>query len=74
MAKAVTREKILEFRKKVRAFYKKNGRDFPWRHTFDPYDVLVSEIMLQQTQASRVAQKYVSFLARFPNFQALAKA
>ncbi len=74
MAKADAREKIFEFRRKVRAYYKKHGRDFPWRHTFEPYDVLVSEIMLQQTQASRVAQKFTSFLKRFPNFEALAKA
>lgn len=74
MAKPFSLEKIKGFRKKVRTFYRKHGRDFPWCHTFDPYDVLVSEMMLQQTQASRVAQKFTSFLAHFPNFKALASA
>jgi A/G-specific adenine glycosylase len=58
----------------VRTFYREHGRDFPWRHTFEPYDVLVSEMMLQQTQAPRVAQKYAAFLARFPDFKTLAAA
>jgi A/G-specific adenine glycosylase len=49
-------------------------RDLPWRRTRDPYAVLVSEIMLQQTQVSRVAPKYEAFLARFPTLAALAEA
>lgn len=54
--------------------YRRHGRDFPWRKTRDPYRILVSEIMLQQTQTSRVEGKYQEFLKRFPNFRALAKA
>jgi A/G-specific adenine glycosylase len=55
-------------------FYKTHKRDFPWRQTKDPYKILVSEIMLQQTQAHRVALKYQSFLKRFPTPQSLSKA
>jgi A/G-specific DNA glycosylase len=66
---------IAGFRKQVLAFYRKNGRhDMLWRHTDDPYRILVSEIMLQQTQVGRVAEKYPEFLAAFPDFLALAKA
>ena len=49
-------------------------REFPWRETWDPYQILVSEIMLQQTQARRVVPKYISFLEQFPDCQALADA
>ena len=55
-------------------YYKKNKRDLPWRHTTDPYHILVSEVMLQQTQVSRVIPKYQEFLKKFPNIKALAKA
>jgi len=55
-------------------WYADNGRDLPWRHTRDPYAILVSEIMLQQTQVSRVIPKYEEFLARFPTLPALAAA
>lgn len=55
-------------------WYATHGRDLPWRHTSDPYAVLVSEIMLQQTQVSRVALRYPEFLARFPTLEALAAA
>lgn len=54
--------------------YKKFGRDLPWRHDITPYRVVASEIMLQQTQASRVAKKFDSFLARFPDWKSLADA
>lgn len=63
-----------EFRKKVWEFYKKNRREFPWRETFDPYKILISEVMLQQTQTSRVTAKYEEFLKKFKNFEDLAKA
>ena len=56
------------------SWYAAAHRDFPWRHTADPYAVLVSEVMLQQTQASRVAERYPLFLARFPSARALAEA
>ncbi|HLP43979.1 MAG TPA: A/G-specific adenine glycosylase [Candidatus Nanoarchaeia archaeon] len=62
------------FRKTIWTYYKANKRDFPWRETKDPYKILVSEIMLQQTQAPRVVPKYNSFLEKFPTVQALAKA
>lgn len=51
-----------------------HARDLPWRRTRDPYRVLVSEIMLQQTQVDRVIPKYAAFLEQFPTVQALAAA
>jgi A/G-specific adenine glycosylase len=68
------KEKIVEFQQLVWAFYKKNKRSFLWRETQDPYKILVSEIMLQQTQADRVVAFYEKWLKRFPNFATLAKA
>lgn len=62
------------FRKALLAWYRKNGRDLPWRRATDPYHVLVSEQMLQQTQVDRVIPKYFAFLERFPTVQALAEA
>jgi A/G-specific adenine glycosylase len=56
------------------AWYSAEHRDFPWRRTSDPYAVLVSEVMLQQTQASRVALRYPAFMERFPSVEALADA
>lgn len=63
-----------EFKKQVWDFYKENKRDFPWRNTTYPYEILVSEIMLQQTQTSRVIEKYTSFTAKFPSLKDLAAA
>lgn len=54
--------------------YRREGRDLPWRRTLDPYAVLVSEVMLQQTQVSRVLPKYAEFLHAFPDVGALASA
>src|SRR5437764_82176 len=51
-----------------------HGRDLPWRHTRDPYKIMVSEIMLQQTQVDRVIPKYHAFLELFPSLSALAAA
>ena len=56
------------------AWYRQHGRDLPWRQTRDPYRVLVSEIMLQQTQVDRVLPKYHEWLERYPTFEALAVA
>jgi A/G-specific adenine glycosylase len=56
------------------AWFTTNGRDLPWRHTRDPYRVLVAELMLQQTQVERVIPKYHAFLAQFPDVQTLAAA
>jgi A/G-specific adenine glycosylase len=64
---------IPQFQKKILSWYKTHGRDLPWRRTKDPYKILVSEIMLQQTQIARVIPKYKEFLQAFPTFQALAK-
>lgn len=62
------------FQKFVLAFYRSESRTFPWRETRDPYSILVSEVMLQQTQTERVVPKYNEFLKRFPTWKALAKA
>jgi A/G-specific adenine glycosylase len=56
------------------AWFSQNGRDLPWRNTRDPYAILVSEVMLQQTQASRVVPRYLAWLARWPTVEALADA
>jgi A/G-specific adenine glycosylase len=56
------------------AWYRQNGRDLPWRETQDPYAILVSEVMLQQTQVERVIPRYEAWLARWPTAEALAAA
>src|SRR3954451_14665892 len=58
----------------LRAWFQTYSRDLPWRRTRDPYRILVSEIMLQQTQVDRVLLKYRAFLETFPTLQALADA
>jgi A/G-specific adenine glycosylase len=63
-----------EFSRRLRRWYTRNARDLPWRRTRDPYEVLVSELMLQQTQVSRVVTYYGEFLERFPTLQDLARA
>ena len=62
------------FRRRLLTWYRRHGRDLPWRQTRDPYRVLVSEVMLQQTQVDRVLPKYHEWLERYPNFFALAAA
>src|SRR5262245_34368846 len=62
------------FRQRLLAWYRRHGRDLPWRKTDDPYHILVSEIMLQQTQVDRVLPKYAEWLERFPSLHALAGA
>jgi A/G-specific adenine glycosylase len=62
------------FRRALLAWYRRNGRDLPWRRTSDPYHILVSEVMLQQTQVDRVLPKYHEWLAKYPSFEALAAA
>src|SRR3954467_1950017 len=62
------------FRQRLLAWYAKNGRDLPWRKTGDPYHILVSEIMLQQTQVDRVLPKYAEWLDKYPSMDALAAA
>ena len=56
------------------AWYSQNARDLPWRHTRDPYAILVSEVMLQQTQVSRVLPRYLDWLERWPDVESLAAA
>jgi A/G-specific adenine glycosylase len=56
------------------AWYAENGRDLPWRRTRDPYAILVSEVMLQQTQVERVVPRYLAWLERWPSAEALAAA
>jgi A/G-specific adenine glycosylase len=65
---------ISEFRSRVREQGREHYRDLPWRRTRDPYAVLVSEVMLQQTQVARVTHAYESWLERFPTVDALAAA
>lgn len=62
------------FQRRLLDWYKEHGRDLPWRKTSDPYKILVSEVMLQQTQVDRVIPKYHEFLERYPSFEALAGA
>src|ERR1043166_1538486 len=63
-----------EFKGKLLASWARAARDLPWRRTRDPYRVLVSEFMLQQTQVSRVAEYYPRFIERFPDLETLASA
>jgi A/G-specific adenine glycosylase len=65
---------VAVFRQLIRDYYRSHGRKLPWRETFDPYPILVSEVMLQQTQVDRVREKYREFLGLFPDFGALARA
>lgn len=65
---------VRAFRKKIYTYYRKYGRDLPWRKTLNPYHILVSEIMLQQTQVERVLEKYDEFIKAFPDFPSLARA
>jgi A/G-specific adenine glycosylase len=58
----------------VLAWWSRNAKDLPWRHTHDPYAILVSEVMLQQTQVSRVVPRYLAWLDRWPTVEALATA
>jgi A/G-specific adenine glycosylase len=62
------------FRQRLLVWYRRYGRDLPWRKTGDPYHILVSEIMLQQTQVDRVLPKYDEWLVKYPSLHALATA
>ncbi len=63
-----------EFNRALLAWYRRHGRTLPWRNIRDPYRILLSEIMLQQTQVNRVLEKYPLFLKRFPTIHKLARA
>jgi len=71
--KGLTPKVISLFQGHIWQYYRKHGRSFSWRETADPYHILVSEIMLQQTQTSRVESKYNAFLSAFPGFLILAR-
>src|SRR5262245_51612832 len=62
------------FRRRLLAWYSRHQRALPWRETRDPYSVLVSEFMLQQTQVSRVMGHWAVFLRRYPTLEDLAAA
>ena len=64
--------RLKKIHKAVLCWYTRHGRDLPWRKTRKPYRILLSEVMLQQTQVSRVLAKYPLFLKRFPNFKSLS--
>lgn len=74
MQKKLTLAQVKSFQTKVWAHYRKHGRKLPWRTTRDPYHIVVSEIMLQQTQVARVLVKYPEFLKPFPDWKSLALA
>src|SRR6187455_344583 len=63
-----------QFRRRLLTWYSANGRDLPWRQTDDPYHILVSEVMLQQTQVDRVLPKYHEWIEKYPTLGALAAA
>ncbi len=65
---------MAHFRRIIWDYYRHKGRRMPWRRTRDPYRILVSEIMLQQTQVARVMKFYPIFIKKFPNFRVLARA
>lgn len=65
---------IRAFQRRLMDWYKQHGRDLPWRRTRDPYAILVSEVMLQQTQVSRAMRYYERFLDRYPTVEDLASA
>ncbi|MFX1571869.1 MAG: A/G-specific adenine glycosylase [Promethearchaeota archaeon] len=67
-------EIIQSFHKIIYSYYKNFKRDFPFREDITPYKVLISEIMLQQTQTTRVSEKFLEFIEQFPDFLALSKA
>jgi A/G-specific adenine glycosylase len=71
---ANTAPPAVSFRRSLLAWYRQHGRDLPWRRTRDPYAILVSELMLQQTQVAAVIPYYREWMRRFPDFAALAAA
>jgi len=70
----ITKQEIDIFIETIWSYYSLNKREFPWRSNHSPYSIVVSEIMLQQTQTDRVLKKYEHFLSSFPSFESLAQA
>src|SRR5437899_12934500 len=73
-ARAGTQLDLRKVHDRVLAWFEEHGRSFPWREHRDPYQTLVAEVMLQQTQTGRVAPAYGTFLAKFPELRTLAHA
>jgi len=71
---SLTPTRVRGFQSAIYRHYRIHGRTFPWRKTHNPYHILVSEIMLQQTQTERVVQKYEQFINSLPDFDSLAQA
>ncbi|MFC1594159.1 A/G-specific adenine glycosylase [Candidatus Omnitrophota bacterium] len=72
--RTLTSSEVRCFQRRIYSHYKQKGRVLPWRRTRNPYYILVSEIMLQQTQVKRVIEKYKEFIQAFPDIESLAKA
>lgn len=72
--KIIASDTVRAFRNGVYGYFKQEARRFPWRETRDAYAIMVSEVMLQQTQAKRVITRYREFLITFPDFATLARA
>ncbi|MHA2426307.1 MAG: A/G-specific adenine glycosylase, partial [Candidatus Thorarchaeota archaeon] len=70
----ISPDTVASFQSKVIDWWKEHARDLPWRRDPSPYNVLVSEVMLQQTQVSRVIPKYLEFLKEFPTLKDLGEA
>ena len=70
----ISDREIVSFQRRVLNYYKRHGRDLPFRRTTDPYRIAVAEIMLQQTQVERAVPKYEAWIARWPDWASLAKA
>lgn len=70
----ITKKEVTTFQKKIFTWYISHKRDFPWRKTRDPYKILLSEVMSQQTQITRIIPKYEAWLKTFPTIDDLAKA
>jgi A/G-specific adenine glycosylase len=74
MARKSTPDHAATFRRRLLRWFRRHGRDLPWRRTRDPYHILVSEIMLQQTQVDRVLPKYEEWLVKYPTMERLAQS
>jgi A/G-specific adenine glycosylase len=74
VVQGISKSKKTKFQKRLLTWYGEFGRDLPWRRTTDPYKILVSEVMLQQTQVDRVIPKFHEFLGKYPTLQDLAIA
>ncbi len=72
--RGLDRQQVRRFQQRLLRWYARHGRDLPWRHTRDPYRILVSEVMLQQTQVERVIDYYGRFLEKYPTMEALAES